>query len=103
MSLKLDNNQLQFSSIQLKDFEENPVWRYFCGEFKHRIELVRNELELGIVRDPKVPDKLGILSMEDIKKRQGECESLRFVLNMPNIVKDLLLSIEEENREKKED
>lgn len=81
----------RFSTKDLEEFQENLIWKAFLQVIKDRIEIVRNELEVGRV---KVIDKSGakttvILTHEDIKRRQGECSGLRYLIQLPDIVKEI--------------
>ena len=66
-------------------------WATIVQMIKERIELIRTEIELGVVRVPTEDGKhyqSVALSFEDIKRRQGECSSLRYVISLPQVFID---------------
>lgn len=66
-------------------------WATVVQMIKERIELIRTEIELGVVRVPTDDGKhyqSVALSFEDIKRRQGECSSLRYVIGLPQVFID---------------
>ena len=97
--MKSDDLIKTFDSGKLKQFEEDVVWNAFRSTIEERIELIRNELEVGAVA---VSEQVITLDYEAMKKRQGECEGLRFILRLPQIIKDLW-SEEESLKKKKEE
>jgi hypothetical protein len=91
---KVEESQELISMVSerdVKDFEENIVWRAFLQVMKDRIEIVRAELEVGtIVGKSETGAAVTIpLKLEDITRRQGECAGMRFMTRLPEIVKDL--------------
>ena len=97
--MKSDDLLKQFDEGQLKNFEQDVVWKSLRSVIEERIELTRNELETGTVVVEKQVIKL---DYEALKKRQGECEGLRFILKLPEIIKELWIQEEELNKKKEE-
>ena len=104
-----DINQL-IDPHQLKVFEESPVWNAFKSTILERIEIIRGEMESGVTpivtRNPetgKTETKMLSIDYEGIKHRQGECVGLRYVLAVPQIIKELWKQDEENKKVKKEE
>lgn len=100
--MKSDDLLKQFDEGQLKKFEEDVVWKAFCGVIEDRLELVRNEIEAGVASVGSGKEaQLIVIDSEGIKRRQGECSSLRFLLALPETVKQQWE--QEELKKKKEE
>jgi len=97
-----DNLLKQFDASALKKFEEDRVWNAFLGVIRDRIDLIRNELETGITTIGEGDKKqLHIITYEGLKERQGECAGLRFIINIPETVKQLWTQDKEMAKSKK--
>lgn len=98
----------KIDSAQLKSFEEDPVWQAFREVVEERIDIVRNELETGIVVVPEqkgeqIINKPVVIDVAGLKTRQGECAGLRYILRLPEIVKEIWKQDEESKKGKKEE
>jgi hypothetical protein len=74
----------------LLDFEENVTWRALIETIEERIEIIRTELERGVVmikgeEGEKTPY---VLTHDDMKRRQGEIAALRYTMQLPTILKE---------------
>ena len=88
-----------FDASALKAFEGTLVWQAFRAVVEERIELIRGELETGVIVVEGTPANI---DYEGLKKRQGECESLRFILALPETIKQVWAQDEEINKKKEE-
>jgi len=92
-----------FDASALKAFEGNIVWRSFVATIQDRLDLIRDELEsgvstVGVGRDARTV----IIDNEGLKRRQGECISLRYLLALPETIKQVWAQDEEFNKKKEE-
>jgi len=80
-----------FSDRDLEEFSENVVWLAFLQTIKDRVEIIRTELEVGtiMIKTAEGNKVARVLSIEDLKRRQGECAGLRFLMRLPEIVKEI--------------
>lgn len=94
-----------------KDFENlfaDPAFQFIMKEASDRLEKIRNELEIGIAvmevqTAEGVEEKRYNIDYAGLRDRQGECKSLRWLLNMPEQYKAILASKEEEEARKKKE
>ena len=101
--MKSDNLLKQFDGGQLKRFEEDVVWRSFKDLIQDRIELLRDALEKSVITIGEGQESKSMpLTYEGLKKLQGECDGLRFILSIPEIVKNIW-DQEKEIKKKKEE
>ncbi len=88
----------------LKQFEEDVVWRAFREVVEERIEVVRNELEVGFVYiKTKDGGQTVLMTEEGTQRRRGECEGLRYILKLPDILKEIWEQDKKVKEEKKEE
>ena len=83
---------------EIEDFVEHKVWKAMVATLEERLELIRNELEVG--KDLTEGGELKLLTFEDIKLRQGEAKNCRYVLILPSIIQKHLEAKEEVSRNK---
>jgi len=90
----------KLSARDFKNFTEMVAWQEIVATVKERLNMIRNDLELGY---EDVPTKDGTdrrkLSLEDIKFMQGEASSLRYVISLPEVLMEL--AKEDELKEEK--
>ena len=67
-------------------FLNTDEWKFFAGETKNRLDSILKELETGIAL---VEGNPVVLDYAGLSLRQGECRSLRWILNMPVILIDI--------------
>lgn len=106
MEVKLDKVDLtkKIDEGQLKRFEEDAVWQAFKVEVEARIEIIRNEMEAGsVVIQIEGKSKAIPLTQEGLIRRQGECASCRFILSLPEILKEGWKQDEQAKKRKKEE
>lgn len=77
-----------FSKDQMARFVEHPVWQEIKASAEERLDLIRYELEVGEV---PVADTTGTAHMmrldyAEIRARQAECQSLRWILEITNLL-----------------
>ena len=85
METKKDSYEV-LSLGEIESGSKSVFWSTIVMMIQERIELIRTEIELGVIRVSEgdhYVDKT--LTMEDIKLRQGECSSLRYVIGLPKI------------------
>ena len=68
------------SMRDLEDFKTHPIYSSLLETYKERVELIRNDLETG------VGDQYSVLTAEGMRERQGEAKSLRYVLNLVDLM-----------------
>ena len=90
-----------FDEHALKGFEGNTVWKAFMVTVEERIDLIRSELEIGVAVSNE--GKTTIIDFAGIKKRQGECESLRYILALPETIRQVWAQDAEIKEKKKEE
>ena len=80
----------EVSINELEDFKGHPMYVAMMETFKERIELLRNDLEMGIVR---TEDGNALpMNHDSLIRTQGETRSLRYATNLI----DLLIRIKQE-------
>lgn len=75
---------------QVQDLEKHPVWQEMIEVLKLRVEIIRNELEVGKVHSMEGTPLQHIedMSIEEIRKRQEACREIRYFLALPRILLD---------------
>jgi len=99
--MKSDELVRTFDEHALKGFEGTVVWQAFMVTVEERIDLIRSELETGVVVGND--GKPVLISFDGIKKRQGECESLRYILALPETIRQVWAQDAEIKEKKKEE
>jgi hypothetical protein len=86
------------SSRDIADFVENRIWNAICLDLKKRLEFTDFLLESAPVDDEWGADEHGrrILLHAGVKRLQGACVEIRYLLELPNAFKDVLIEKEEE-------
>jgi len=75
-----------FSSLNLAEFESNPIWKFIIEEAKIRRETIRTELETGITKNAyNIEQKI---SYDDIRFLQGEANTLVWLLALIPVLKE---------------
>ena len=89
---------MEGKEYELRDIDDLiglPLWKYLSDVIQGRIEIIRGELESG---EEVEGDKVKRLTYEDILVRQGECKSLRYILELPIILRRIKVEDEEFNK-----
>lgn len=75
-----------FSSLNLSEFESNPIWKFIVEEAKIRRETIRTELETGITKNVyNIEQKL---TYDEIRFLQGEANSIVWLLSLIPVLKE---------------
>lgn len=81
-----------FKKEQIAAFKDNPVWTEIVEATKERIESIRDELERGYIvvkgfgLDGSIEEQRLILNYEELRARQAEALSLRYLLTIPELL-----------------
>ena len=94
------------SSRDIESFLEHPAWMVFELEMKDRLEMLRSELEKGVTvystlsEEGELIQQPANIDYAGLRERQGECKSIRWLLDVPVRMKQL--KAQEEVNKKKE-
>jgi hypothetical protein len=83
--------ELRSFSGQFSEFLESTIWADMRAELGIWLEGVRDGLE-----DPEATER-------DLFRNQGRAEAIRYVLSLPETIRDTLVDIEQQKRKEQED
>jgi hypothetical protein len=88
------------SSRDMIDFLDNPVWRAIQKDLARRLFHADEMLEVAPIEDAYDRDKEGniMLAAPGIRKLQGACYEIRYLLELPQALKDRITEREEDAR-----
>jgi len=101
--------QVKVYKEDVERFKSSKIWGLVEETLRERIEIIRNELELGMIFEDTVveekSDTFGAskrvsttrkeMGLMDYKERQAEIKTLRYLLNLP----ELLINDQTETKE----
>jgi hypothetical protein len=87
--IAIDELMESLTVLEIEQFITSKFWRIVEGTIKERLEVIRTMLERGEIT---YQDGGNVVTrpatFEDLKSFQGDCRSLRWILKLPEILKE---------------